>query len=168
MVTTVCTDKDAFTARFGGIYEHSPWVAETAWETGQAVDDPMALADVLRLIIEAAGHARQITLLRAHPDLAGRLGLADLTVESSAEQQGAGLDCCTPDELSEFQSLNDTYKDRFGFPFILAVKGHDRCSILDIFRRRVENDSDTEFREALDQVHRIAEFRLQALAEDQT
>ena len=166
MVTMGFTDKDTFISRFGGIYEHSPWVAEAAWDTGQTVADPLALGDAFRIIVEAAGHTRQITLLRAHPDLAGRLGLADLTAESSAEQQGAGLDCCTPGELSEFQSLNNAYKDRFGFPFILAVKGHDRASILDAFRRRVTNEADIEFREALDQVHRIAHFRLQALAED--
>lgn len=168
MVTSALTHEDTFIARFGGIYERSQWVAQTVWDTGQAVEDPMALGDVMQTIVETAGHARQITLLRAHPDLAGRLGLADLTVDSSTEQQGAGLDCCTPDELTEFQDLNDTYKERFGFPFILAVKGHDRLSILDIFRRRVKNDPETEFREALDQVHRIAHFRLQALAEENT
>ncbi len=165
-VQTANLSKNAFIARYGGIYEHSPWVAEAIWNTGQAVDDPMALADVMHMTVEAAGHARQITLLRAHPDLAGRLGLADLTTESSSEQQGAGLDCCSEPELSEFQRLNDAYKDRFGFPFILAVKDHDRASILDIFRRRVDNDAETEFRTALNQVHRIARFRLQALAEE--
>lgn len=118
------------------------------------------------MVVEASGHSRQITLLRAHPDLAGRLGVADLTAESSAEQQDAGLDCCSQTELAEFQQLNDHYKNRFRFPFILAVKGFDRKSILDIFRRRVKNDPETEFREALNQVHRIAQLRLQALAED--
>lgn len=168
MVAASDITQQTFLARYGGIYEHSPWVAQAIWDTGQAVDDPLALAGVMQIIVEASGHTRQVTLLRAHPDLAGRLGLADLTTESSAEQQGAGLDCCSPEEMVEFQRLNDAYKDRFGFPFILAVKGHDRASILDIFRRRVENDPDTEFREALDQVHRIAGFRLLALAEETT
>ena len=165
-VQSAIPGKDAFVYRYGGIYEHSPWVAETVWDSGQALDDPIALADVMQVVVEGAGHMRQVTLLRAHPDLAGRLGLADLTVDSCSEQQGAGLDCCSESELTEFQHLNETYKDRFGFPFILAVKGHNRTSILDNFRKRVDNDQNTEFREALDQVHRIARFRLQALAEE--
>jgi len=165
-VQTATLTKDVFIARYGGIYEHSPWVTEALWESGQAIDDPMALGDVMQITVEAAGRTKQITLLRAHPDLAGRLALADLTIESSTEQRGAGLDCCNETELSEFQRLNDTYKERFGFPFILAVKGHDRASILDIFRRRVKNDPETEFREAMTQVHQIARFRLQALAEE--
>ena len=153
-----------FVARYGGVYEHSPWVAETVWDSGLAPEDPRALPDIMRLIVDKAGHARQLTLLRAHPDLAGKLAVAGaLTAASSAEQAGAGLDRCTPEEFAEFQTLNETYKERFAFPFILAVKGHDRASILDIFRRRVKNNPETEFREALEQVHRIAGFRLAAL-----
>ena len=160
------SDRDAFIARFGGIYEHAPWVAEAVCGDGPTGDDPLALCTPMRAAVERAGHRRQLVLLRAHPDLAGRLGLADLTKDSSSEQQGAGLDQCTPDELAEFQTLNDTYKARFGFPFILAVKGHDRASILRIFRERVTNDPDTEFAEALSQVHRIARFRLEAMAKE--
>ena len=156
-------DRAGFVARYGGVYEHSPWVAEAVWDTGRVPDDADALADAMAAQVEAAGEEAQLALLRAHPDLAGKLGVADaLTPESTAEQAGAGLDRCTAEEFAEFQRLNEAYKARFGFPFILAVKGHDRASILAAFRRRVANDRATEFREALDQVHRIARLRLLA------
>jgi 2-oxo-4-hydroxy-4-carboxy-5-ureidoimidazoline decarboxylase len=125
------------------------------------------LADAMAARVEAAGPGAQRALLRAHPDLAGRLAVrGQLTAESTSEQAGAGLDRCSPKEFEEFQRLNDIYNARFGFPFILAVKGYDRAGILDAFRRRVGNTRKAEFREALDQVHRIARLRLQALAEE--
>ena len=106
-----------------------------------------------------------MALLRAHPDLAGKLAVeGELTAESTSEQAGAGLERCSPEEFEEFQRLNDAYTARFGFPFILAVKGYDRAGILAAFRRRVGHDRATELREALDQVHRIARLRLRALA----
>ena len=146
-----------FVRRFGGVYESSPWVAERACGDG----DPADPASAMRAVVETAGRDRQLALLRAHPDLAGRLAVAgELTPESSAEQAGAGLDRCTPAEFAEFQDLNARYREKFGFPFILAVRGHDRSAILAAFRRRIGNDPDTEFREALDQVHRIAAFRI--------
>ncbi len=146
-----------FVQRFAGVYEHSPWVAEAAAEGG-GPHDP---ATALREAVEAAPKERQLALLRAHPDLAGKLALADnLTDASSAEQRGAGLDCCSSAELAAFQGLNARYQERFGFPFILAVRGHDRASILEQFRRRVDNDPEAEFRTALDQVHRIAVLRI--------
>ncbi|MEM7212123.1 MAG: 2-oxo-4-hydroxy-4-carboxy-5-ureidoimidazoline decarboxylase [Pseudomonadota bacterium] len=157
--------KNAFLIRYGGIYEHSPWVAKAAWEQGLSGDDVHALIDPMRMIVEHAGYDRQITLLRAHPDLAGKLATAGgLTRESRSEQSGAGLDKCTPEEFERFQTLNATYKDRFRFPFILAVKGHNRQSVLKNFEERVENTEATEFQTALDQVHSIARFRLEALA----
>jgi delta1-piperideine-2-carboxylate reductase len=153
--------RSEFVARYGNIYEHSPWVAERAWEGGIVPGaDP---APVFRRIVERVGEAAQLALLRAHPDLAGRLGVA-LTAESAAEQAGAGLDRCTADEFAEFQALNARYVERFGFPFIIAVRGLDRPAILDRFRSRVEGDPAAEFRTALDEVHRIAGFRLEALA----
>jgi OHCU decarboxylase len=158
----------AFLERYGGVYEHSPWIAAAAWDKGAVADDAGRLAEAMAAEVEAADHAAQLALLRAHPDLAGRLGIGEaLTAASSAEQAGAGLDRCTPEEFSELTALNESYKARFGFPFILAVKGRAREEILAIFRRRVQNDPATEFREALDQVHRIARLRLIALAEDQ-
>lgn len=157
-------DRAAFVARFGGVYEHSPWVAEAVWDAGRVADDREALAGAMAEAVEAAGEAAQVALLRGHPDLAGRLALAGtLTPESRAEQASAGLDRCTPAELAEFQRLNRAYTARFGFPFIIAVKGLDRPSVLAAFRRRVANDPAAEFREALDQVHRIARLRLAAM-----
>lgn len=160
-------DRTGYLARYGGVYEHSPWIAEAVWNAGAVPDDAAALADAMAAQIEAAGTKAQLALLRAHPDLAGKLAVrGELTVESTSEQAGAGLDRCSPGEFDEFQRLNDAYKARFGFPFILAVKGYDRAGILEQFRRRVGNDREVEFREALDQVHRIARLRLQALAEE--
>jgi OHCU decarboxylase len=158
--------RGAFVARFGGVYERSPWVAEAAWDAGlgQGTEAPDGLSAALHAQVEAADRERRLALLRAHPDLAGRLALADLTADSRAEQAGAGLDQCMPEELAEFHALNDRYKTRFGFPFILAVKGRRRDEILDIFRRRAEAEPETEFAEALDQVRRIALLRLQDMA----
>ncbi|OUS06801.1 OHCU decarboxylase [Rhodobacterales bacterium 52_120_T64] len=155
--------KPTFVEQFGGVYEHSAWVAEKAYDDGLPADvEPMVTA--LRTIIEMAGEALQLTLLRAHPDLAGKLAkTGELTAESTSEQAGAGLDECTPEEFAEFSELNDTYKAKFGFPYILAVKGRHRVEILDNFRSRVDNSIEQEFREALDQVHQIARLRLEAL-----
>lgn len=158
-------DRDGFLARFGVIYEHSPWIAAAVWDKGAAADEAESLAAAMASEVEAAGEEAQLALLRAHPDLAGKLAVrGELTAESTSEQAGAGLDRCSPEEFAEFQQLNDAYKARFGFPFILAVKGYDRAGILAAFRRRVANTREAEFREALDQVHRIALLRLLALA----
>ena len=158
-------DRAGFLARYGGVYEHSPWIAEEVWDHGEAADAVEPLADAMAARVEAADRDRQLALLRAHPDLAGRLAVAGgLTAESSAEQAGAGLDRCSPEEYAEFQTLNDAYTARFGFPFILAVRGRDRRQILQAFRDRVGNERQAEFCEALEQVHRIARLRLEALA----
>ena len=160
-------DRTAFVARYGGIYEHSPWVAEAVYDAGGAdkASDPEALRAAMAAVVEAAEPEAQLALLRAHPDLAGRLALAGgLTAASSAEQAGAGLDQCSPEELARFQELNNRYTERFGFPFILAVKGKTRAEILAAFEARIDNDPKTEFRTALEQVHRIALLRLRDLA----
>ena len=154
--------REEFVARYGNVYEHSAWVAQRAYEGG--AEDGDDLATIFRRVVERAGSEAHLQLLRKHPDLAGRLGTA-LTVESSQEQAGAGLDRCTPEEFAEFQSLNDRYKSRFGFPFIIAVKGLDRLGILASFRERVSRDKTSEFRAALEEVHKIAGLRLAALAE---
>lgn len=154
-----------FVARFGGVYEHSPWVAEAVWDGGGVADRVEALAEAMRAVVEAAPEAARLALLHAHPDLAGRLALAGkLTADSSAEQAAAGLDRCTPEELVAFQSLNTAYRARFGFPFIVAVRGLTRQAILDRFGERLGNSAATEFRTALDEVHRIARLRLEAMA----
>lgn len=158
-------DRAGFLARYGGVYEHSPWIAEAVWDAGAVSDDVDTLADAMAARVEAAEAEAQMALLRTHPDLAGKLAVrGELTADSTSEQVGAGLDLCSPAEFEEFQRLNETYKSRFGFPFILAVKGYDRTGILAEFRRRAGRDRETEFREALTQIHRIARLRLEALA----
>ncbi|RAI03281.1 2-oxo-4-hydroxy-4-carboxy-5-ureidoimidazoline decarboxylase [Acuticoccus sediminis] len=151
-------DRDAFVACYGGVYEHSPWVAERAWDGGIA--EAGDLAPVFRRIVDRTGHEAQLALLRAHPDLAGRLAVGGLTAESAAEQAGAGLDQCTEAEFAEFSALNARYVEKFGFPFIVAVRGLDRAAILEAFRKRVEGTPEEEFRTALAQVHRIAALRI--------
>jgi len=151
---------------FGGVYEHSPWVAERAFDEGlsSADDAPGGLSAHLARIVESAGKAAWLTLLRAHPELAGKLAVAQgLTHESASEQTSAGLDRCTEAEFRRFHELNVLYRARFGFPFIVAVRGLTRAEILDTFERRAGNARDVEMRTALDQVHRIARLRLEAM-----
>ena len=158
--------RNAFLDLFGGVYEHSQWIAATAFDRGldENYDTAEALAAEMVDVIALAGREPQLSLLRAHPDLAGKLALAgDLTAESTNEQAGAGLDQCSQEEFAEFQKLNERYKVQFGFPFILAVRGRGRAEILDNFRARVDNDEDEEFAEALAQVHRIAYSRLRQI-----
>ena len=143
-----------FIAVFGSVYEHSQWVAEAVYPSLTPGIEVVSMAEEMRAIVDSASHKLQLKLLRAHPDLAGRLGLTELTNSSRSEQRGAGLDNCSPDELSEFQELNAEYTDRFGFPFIFAVKGFHRTDILEAFRIRVNNSSDSEFKIAIEQVHR--------------
>ncbi len=155
--------REDFVAAFGGVYEHSAWIAEAAWDRGldSRHDTAAALAAEMRDVVEVAGREPQLALLRAHPDLAGRLAVAgDLTDDSSSEQSSAGLDQCTQEEFAEFQRLNEAYGARFGFPFILAVSGYGRAEILENFRTRVDNDTEAEFAEAVAQVHRIAAIRI--------
>ncbi|HEV7384053.1 MAG TPA: 2-oxo-4-hydroxy-4-carboxy-5-ureidoimidazoline decarboxylase, partial [Phenylobacterium sp.] len=151
-----------FLARFGPVYEASPWVAEGVWPAAEAgrLDDPAALAQALRAEVDAAPREMQLALIRAHPELAGRAGMAEASVK---EQSGAGLDQCTPEEYAAFQRLNGAYNARFGFPFIVAVKGLTRADILQAFEARLANDPETEFATAIAQIHRIAGFRLAEL-----
>ncbi|MDW4550957.1 allantoinase PuuE [Defluviimonas sp. D31] len=156
-------DRAAFTARFGGVFEHSPWIAERAWELelGPAHDTAAGLHNALSRIFRSASRAERLGVLTAHPDLAGKLAQAKrLTASSTAEQAGAGLDALTDAERTTFTELNAAYMNRHGFPFIIAVRDHDKASILAAFQRRLDNDSDTEFAEACQQVERIAGFRL--------
>ncbi|WP_299362230.1 allantoinase PuuE [uncultured Paracoccus sp.] len=156
-------DRDSFVARFGGIYEHSPFVAERAWdgEMGPAHDSAAGFAARMAQIFRAASDDERLGVLRAHPDLAGKLAAARrLTADSTAEQASAGLDALTDDERATFQRLNAAYVDRHGFPFIIAVRDHDKAGILRAMQRRVDNDTATERAEAERQVTRIAELRL--------
>jgi len=167
-ISPATLSREAFVAHYGGVYEHSAWIAERAFDAGitAEADTPDGLGALLRAQVEAAGDAAQLALVRAHPDLAGKLATTGkLTSASASEQAGAGLDACTPREFERFQDLNKAYVERFGFPFILAVAGRRRREILENFERRIYNDPETEFGEALDQVHRIALLRLHALSQ---
>ncbi len=159
-------DKDAFVAAYGGIFEHSPWVAERAHalELGPAHDSATGLHNVLCRAFRTANQGERLGVLTAHPDLAGKLAAAKrLTDESTSEQASAGLDALTADEHATFTRLNTAYTEKFGFPFIIAVRDHDKAGILAAFERRINNTRDTEFAEACRQVERIAEFRLMDL-----
>ena len=145
----------AFLARFGPVYEASPWVAEAVWP--DPPDDLPALAAAMAAVVDAAPRDRKLVLIRAHPELAGRAKMADASVK---EQTGAGLDQCSPEEFAAFQRLNAAYNARFGFPFIYAVKGATRADILAAFEARLTHDPETEFATAIAQIHRIAGFRL--------
>lgn len=155
--------REEFIAAYGGIFESSPWVAEMVWPripTG-LFDFAESLGDYMRCAVADATDEQRLALLRAHPDLAGKLALAGkLTAESTSEQKSAGLDACTPEELAEFQKLNAAYTDKFGFPFIIAVRGRTRQDILAAFRARLSNSREKEFWTALEQVGRIAQLRL--------
>lgn len=159
-------DRAGFLNLQGRVYEHSPWIAEALWDAGLTPehDQVEALHRDLAAIVDAAPRDRQLALLNAHPDLAGRLAMrGELTVESSAEQAGAGLDKCSSEEFHRFTELNDAYKAKFGFPFILAVKGRSRAEILQNFEHRIHNKPEMEFRTALNEVHKIALLRLRDL-----
>ncbi|NYS46570.1 2-oxo-4-hydroxy-4-carboxy-5-ureidoimidazoline decarboxylase [Halomonas zhaodongensis] len=154
---------DAFLEHYGDIFEHSPWVAETAWKQGftDEHDDSDVLADCMGNVLKRADIDQQIAVIRAHPDLAGKAALAgELTQDSTREQAGAGLDQCSTEEFERFQRLNQTYQDTFGFPFVIAVKGLDRHAILYAFEKRLENDAATERQTAIEQIIQIARFRL--------
>ncbi|WP_342596002.1 2-oxo-4-hydroxy-4-carboxy-5-ureidoimidazoline decarboxylase [Salinicola lusitanus] len=160
-------DRDAFIARYGDIYEHSPWIAAQAWELGleAAQDTPAGLAERLREQVDAASANAQLALIRAHPDLAGKAAIGGkLTDDSRSEQAGAGLDQCTPAEFARFEQLNRAYRDRFDFPFVIAVRGLDRHAILAAFETRLNHTRKQERRTAIAQIHRIARLRLEQRA----
>ncbi len=153
-----------FIARYAGVYEHSPWVAERVAALATDVDNRERLAVLMADCVDNASTEQQLALIRAHPDLAGRAQVAgELTAESTLEQASAGLDQCSPEEFERFQSLNTAYWEKFGFPFVMAVRGSDRAEILDTFAARLQNDYDLEFETALIEIHKIARLRLDAM-----
>lgn len=161
--------KDDFIARFGGIFEHSPWIAERAHglELGPAHDCAEGVHQALCRVFRTATDDERLGVLNAHPDLAGKLAAAGrLTTESASEQASAGLDHLTDEERVLFQDLNTRYMSRFGFPFIIAVRAYTKASILEAFHQRLEHGKDSEFLEACRQVERIAFFRLSDLFGD--
>lgn len=160
-------DKKAFVAKFGGIFEHSPWIAERAFdlELGAAHDSAGGVHNALCRVFRSAGEAERLDVLVAHPDLAGKLAQARrLTADSTAEQASAGLDALTDAEREEFTGLNAAYVEKFGFPFIIAVRDSGgKAAILKAFKTRLENTREAEFETACRQVERIAWHRLKDL-----
>jgi len=158
-------DREAFTALLDGTYEHSPWIAARAWDA-RPFTTLAALKHALVQAVRDSGHDAQLGLIRAHPELAGKAMVAKtLTAESTHEQGKAGLTQCTPEEFDRIQRLNAAYNQKFGFPFILAVRGPrgvglDKQQIIATFERRLHHHPDFEFAEALRNIHRIAEIRL--------
>jgi urate oxidase len=161
--------RDAFVSRYGGIFEHSAWVAERAHdlELGAAHDTASGLHNAMARAFRSATSDERLDVLKAHPDLAGKIAQAErLTPESKSEQASAGLDALTDEERATFTRLNTDYTDKFGFPYIIAVKGLTKDQILDAFETRIGNDRDTEFAEACRQVERIALLRLEDILDD--
>lgn len=157
-------DEAVFVTTFGGIFEHSPWIAERAYGLGLGPthDTAAGIHSALCRMFRSATQVERLGVLTAHPDLAGKLAAAQkLTAESTTEQAGAGLNALTDAERETFQNLNTAYVTKHGFPFIMAVRDHTKASIMDAFQTRIDNDTDTEFQTACAQVERIAEFRLQ-------
>ena len=153
-------DQASFTDYLAAIYEHSPWIPARTW-----AQRPFASRDALHAALAAtlatSTEAEQLQLIRAHPELASKAAVrGELTDDSKREQSGAGLDQCSPEEFALIRQLNADYQQRFGFPFILAVKGLVRADIIAAMQRRIAHDHATEFAEALAQIHRIAGFRL--------
>jgi OHCU decarboxylase len=162
-VTPSTMNKADFVSAYGEVFEHSPWIAEAAWEgeLGAAHDTAIGLHSALFRVFRRADKADRLSVLTAHPDLAGKLAAAKkLTKASTNEQASAGLDALTDAERETFQALNAAYVEKFGFLFIIAVKGLTKDQILQAFKARVNNDKDTEFATACQQVERIAKLRL--------
>ena len=156
-------DEADFVTTFGGIFEHSAWIAERAFALGLGVthDSATGVHSALCRMFRSASSDERLSVLIAHPDLAGKLAAAGrLTAESTSEQAGAGLDALTDEERETFQALNTQYVKKHGFPFIIAVRDNDKASILAAFYTRIEHDTETEFSKACAQVERIAEHRL--------
>jgi len=159
------TSQAGFKAALDGVYEHSPWIAEQAW-AARPFASPAALKHALVQVVRRCSHEQQIALVRAHPELAGKAMVSrTLTAESSHEQGKAGLADCTAEEFARIQQLNADYIARFGWPFILAVRGPrgsglTRQQIIEAFARRLHSHPDLELAECLRNIHRVAELRL--------
>ncbi|MDE1567633.1 allantoinase PuuE [Aquabacter sediminis] len=158
--------KALFVERFGGVFEHSPWIAEGAYEAGlsQAEDTPDGLHAAMSKVLRTASREQQMSVIHAHPDLAGKLAAAKLlTADSAQEQASAGLDRLTAEEKARFTALNTAYLEKFGFVFIMAIRGRSKEEIVAAFERRLGQDAETEFQEALAQIEKIALLRLEQM-----
>ncbi|WP_151703382.1 2-oxo-4-hydroxy-4-carboxy-5-ureidoimidazoline decarboxylase [Nitrincola alkalilacustris] len=166
-------NREEFVSTFADIYEHSPWVAETVYDqvhdladqsTEIDLDDIETLHQQMCDVLLNASHEAQLALINAHPDLAGKAAIrGELTQSSTDEQAGAGIHACSEEEFKRFSELNDAYKAKFGFPFIMAVKGSNRYQILEAFEKRIHHSQQDEFKQALSEINKIALFRLQQL-----
>ena len=158
-------DGTEFMATFGPVFEHSPWIAENVWNDGLDIrhDTAFGMHEVMCNEIRRADTEAKLELLRAHPQLACARGTEGMTVTSRGEQRRSGLEQCSPEEFAEFQHLNAAYLEKFGFPFILAIKGYQRRQILEIFRTRLQHSEAEELQAALAQVMKIGLFRLQEI-----
>ena len=148
-----------FTAALGEIWEDTPEIAERTWHD-KPFKDLDSLHRAMVAVVDSMSESEQLALIKAHPDLGSKAKMADASVE---EQAGAGLDRLSESEYQRFQSLNQSYKDKFSFPFIIAVKNHTLESILEAFRKRLENDRLTERQQALTEIKKIARLRLESL-----
>jgi 2-oxo-4-hydroxy-4-carboxy-5-ureidoimidazoline decarboxylase len=158
------SDHAAFVARYGPLFEHSPWVAEAVADDAPFAGDD-ALHAAMVAAVDEAPRERQLALIRAHPDLAGRAAIAgELTEDSAREQASAGLDRLTPQEYETFTRANAAYAERFGFPFVICVREHDKASIIAAARERLDHDPDEEVRVALAEIAKIARLRLEDMA----
>ncbi|NNJ11046.1 2-oxo-4-hydroxy-4-carboxy-5-ureidoimidazoline decarboxylase [Chloroflexales bacterium ZM16-3] len=154
-------DCAGFVTVVGHVFEHSPWIAEAAWPT-RPFADLTALHAALCAVVDASGQERQLALIRAHPDLAGRLARAgQLGADSTQEQQSAGLDALSPDEAAQFDTYNSTYRERFGFPFVICARENKKAAILAAFPIRIANTREAEIAVALAEIAKIALLRLQ-------
>lgn len=155
--------EDEFVTLLGGVYEHSQWVARQALKQ-RPFRDGDQLQETMRRLVDESSVTGKLELIRAHPDLAGKLARAgQLTEESMREQAGLGLDRLDEAEYREFTELNDRYRERFGFPFIICARATTKQGVLDAFSKRLEHPAEAEISEALREIHRIAGFRLQDL-----
>lgn len=157
--------QDQFVRLVGPVFEHSPWIAAGAWARR-----PFASVEALHAamcdIVRAAGEEKQLALIRAHPDLVGKLALAgQLTKESTGEQASAGLDRLTPEEVELFQTNNAAYQAKFGFPFIICARLNKKDAILNGFKVRLQNSREQEIQAALREIFKIAELRLRDLTQ---
>ena len=149
-------NQDTFVGALGAVFEETPAIAERAWQQ-HPFEDVNALHQRMVDVVNAMSPAEQLALIQAHPDLGSKAKMADASIQ---EQAGVGLDRLTPEEYDQFQTLNQAYKQKFGFPFIIAVRNHTKTTILDAFDRRLQNPVDTERQQALIEIAQIARFRL--------
>lgn len=155
--------RSEFTTALGEIWEETPEIANQAWHN-KPFEDVEALYNAMVAVVENMSQTQQLELIKAHPDLGSKAKMAQASVE---EQSGVGLDRLSESEYERFQSLNRAYKDKFGFPFIVAVKYHTKESILLAFETRLQNSQEAEIQQALTEISKIARLRLEAIINNQ-